>query len=128
MSAGCVMVVEDDFDIREVVRDLLDAEGYEVLVAGNGREALDLLEHGGQPCVILLDLMMPVMNGWQFLEALRGRPTLAQVPVVVVTASPSAVAGADATIRKPFDLDDLVTTVGRYCEGTHPWAPPPAHA
>lgn len=125
MSVCSIMVVEDDFDIREVVADLLTAEGYEVIIAANGREALDYLESRAPPCVILLDLMMPVMNGWQFLEMLRKDCRLSQVPVVVVTASPSSVSGANALIRKPFDLDDLVRTVSRFCSCPRPPAPAP---
>ncbi|HEY3448782.1 MAG TPA: response regulator [Myxococcales bacterium] len=117
MTGGSVMVVEDDGDIREVVGGLLDAAGFRVLSARNGREALEHLDRGPKPCVILLDLVMPEMNGWQFLEALRRRQGFEKVPVVVVTTYPSIVEGANALLQKPFDFENLVATVSRFCNG-----------
>ncbi len=117
MAGDCVMVVEDDGDIREVVGSLLGTEGFDVLSAKNGREALERLGQEPKPCVILLDLVMPEMNGWQFLEALRHRQGFEQVPVVVVTTYPSVVEGANALIQKPFDFENLLATVSRFCRG-----------
>ncbi|MGC4117411.1 MAG: response regulator [Myxococcales bacterium] len=116
-AGGSVMVVEDDGDIRDVVGGLLDTEGFQVLSAKNGREALERLERGDRPSVILLDLVMPEMNGWQFLEALRHRQEFEQIPVVVVTTYPSIVEGANALLQKPFDFENLVATVTRFCRG-----------
>jgi CheY-like chemotaxis protein len=113
--AGPVLIVDDEFDIREAVRDVLASEGYEVLTAVNGREALDLLDHPPRPCVVLLDLMMPVMNGWQVIEALRSRSDLSDLPIVLVTASDSRPKDVAGLIRKPFDLDRLLSTVERHC-------------
>ena len=84
-----IYVVEDDVDLRESIKELLEMEGFSVLTAGNGREGLNLIERDGEPCLILLDMMMPVMNGWEFLEALQRdrRTPLAQTQVAVVTAA-----------------------------------------
>src|ERR1044071_1184503 len=76
-----ILVVEDDSAIREVLTDVLESEGYQVLNAANGREAIQLLRSSTLPCLILLDLMMPVMNGWQFRDEQRQDPLLAPVPV-----------------------------------------------
>ena len=80
-----VLLVEDDRDIREAVASLLEAEGYTVLTAAHGKEALAILERG-QPCVVLLDLMMPVMSGWDFMDVVRKNKRLEDIPVVVVSA------------------------------------------
>jgi CheY-like chemotaxis protein len=117
-----VMVVDDDSDIREALRDVLQDEGYHVLDFPNGREALLHLkaQQASAPGVILLDLMMPVMNGWQFRAAQLDDPSLAPIPVVVISADGSLIQKADALkaaarLRKPIELDDLLDTVGQYC-------------
>src|SRR5687768_5509935 len=80
-----VVVVEDDEEIRDSMRDALEIEGYAVSTYSNGKEALDGLRKLGIPCLILLDLMMPVMNGWEFLQAMKAE-RFAEVPVYVVSA------------------------------------------
>ncbi|MFL5262818.1 MAG: response regulator [Anaeromyxobacteraceae bacterium] len=115
---GEVLVVEDDFAIRETLRELLEDEGYEVSWASNGREALELLAHRA-PRVILLDLMMPVMDGWEFRVAQQRDPALARIPVVVISADHGldqkvAALAVDGWLAKPFELDALLTTVRRY--------------
>jgi CheY-like chemotaxis protein len=117
-TKGEVMVVEDDFAIRETLRELIEDEGYRVLWASNGREALALLEHRS-PRLILLDLMMPVMDGREFRLAQRSDPALARIPVVVISADHALeqkVAGlaVDGWLAKPFELDALLTTLQRY--------------
>jgi CheY-like chemotaxis protein len=112
------MVVEDDFAIRETLRELLEDEGYRVLWASNGQEALALLEHRS-PRLILLDLMMPVMDGREFRLAQRSDPALARIPVVVISADHALeqkVAGlaVDGWLAKPFELDALLATLQRY--------------
>ncbi len=106
---GTVLVVDDDFDIRECISELLAAEGFDVHSASNGREGLDLLETA-HPGVVVLDLMMPVVNGWEFLEEQKRRPDVARVPVVVVTASDSTPDVA-CILRKPIDIDELFEAV-----------------
>jgi CheY-like chemotaxis protein len=111
-----VLIVEDDDMLRESVRDLLRDHGFETAEAIHGRAALDYLQTNPPPCVVLLDLMMPVMNGWDFMAAvLRGQPS--PIPPIVVTSAMAdhAPSGAAAVLRKPFDLDELVEIVRRHC-------------
>jgi|GEM_PF-1357578 len=117
-AANRVLVVEDEPAIRAAVSDLLTDEGYSVRLAANGREALTVLLEWS-PDLILLDLIMPIMDGWAFQAAQQRLPeNLKQVPVVVMSGTPDLVASPRtprpaATIRKPFDIDDVVTTVAR---------------
>jgi CheY-like chemotaxis protein len=113
-----VLVVDDDQDLLDVTQFVLEGEGYGVATARNGEEALVLLRAGPPPALVLLDLMMPVMNGWEFLEARARDPALQAIPVLVLTASePEQVPGAVGILRKPFDLDDLIGAVDRYARG-----------
>jgi CheY-like chemotaxis protein len=115
-----VLLVEDDACAREAVRVLLEREGLDVAVAADGREALRLLRENGPPHLVLLDLSMPDMDGWTFMEALTRHPTWLGVPVVVLTGAPGVSAadvrafGADDLLRKPVDPDELIATVSRY--------------
>ena len=107
--AGTVMIIDDDVSIREAIGALLEDEGYKVLCAENGQRALDLLRDIPPPDLVLLDLMMPVMNGWEFLGAIEGDRFLSRVPVVVVSAvANEPPAGANRCIRKPIDLPALL--------------------
>jgi CheY-like chemotaxis protein len=115
---GSVMVVEDDFAIRETLRELLEEEGYRVTQAANGAEALARLRTG-TPKLILLDLMMPVMDGWEFRSAIQDDPRLAKIPVIVISAdhgleSKVARMQVQGYLTKPFELDQLLQTVERY--------------
>lgn len=115
---GAVLVVDDDAAVREALSDVLIEEGYRVLCAADGREALDLIESGEAPCLVLLDLTMPRLNGWEVLEQLAADPVLAAIPVVVLTgasASQLAALSAPAVLRKPVDFDALLHTVETYC-------------
>ena len=117
MSPSGVLVVDDDPDIRDSLREVLEDEGYEVACVGNGREALDHLKTANpRPCVILLDLMMPVMDGWQFRKQQLDQPNLAPIPVVLLTGSNNAQQhardlNAVGCVQKPFDFDQLLCTV-----------------
>jgi CheY-like chemotaxis protein len=116
-----VLVVDDEADIRLVLRELLGDEGYAVVEATYGREALAYLQAAHPaPCLILLDLMMPVMSGWEFLRARQGNPLVAAIPVVLLSAyralAVTAVAlGAQEVLAKLIDMDRLVATVQQYC-------------
>jgi CheY-like chemotaxis protein len=112
--AGCILVVDDERDIRDAIAELLQDEGYEVEAAGDGAEAL-AKARDCHPLVVLLDLMMPGMNGWEFRDRQRGDPQLAEIPVIVVSAL-GKVPGVDAAgyLQKPFNLDDLLTAVRRH--------------
>ncbi len=85
MATASLMLVEDNRDIRRALRDLFTLEGFDVHEAGNGREALDRLDAGADPSMIVLDLMMPLMDGWEFLRHMQDRPERA-TPVVVLTS------------------------------------------
>ena len=110
-----VLVVDDDFDIRSVVCELLTDEGYQVKTAVNGREALATLSTW-QPDVILLDLMMPIMDGWTFLTNQQSSRQLRQIPVIVMSASHSLSRGDDQltvadVVAKPFEIGTVLTKV-----------------
>ena len=115
-----ILVVEDNDDVREMMAVTLELEGHRVRTAVNGRDALEQLRVGEKPCVILLDLMMPVMNGWEFRRALEHDPSLADVPVVVISAATGEIVKntrADAFIPKPIDMDRLLDVVCEFCDG-----------
>jgi CheY-like chemotaxis protein len=114
-----ILVVEDNDDVREMMAVTLELEGHEVSTAVNGRDALNKLRAGERPCVILLDLMMPVMNGWEFRRAIETDPILKKVPVVIVsaTAELARTTVADAYLPKPLDIDELLDVVGGFCGG-----------
>jgi CheY-like chemotaxis protein len=116
-SKQIVLIVEDDDSIRETLRIVLETHGYSVSTAANGKEGIDLLLKTPLPCLILLDLMMPVMDGWSFVEALEQETALAAIPVVVVTAFSEAKRSIKAKeiIKKPVDIDLLLSVVKRYC-------------
>ncbi len=109
-----MLVVDDERDIREAVSEVLKEEGYEVLDANDGAEALRQLR-AHHPAVVLLDLMMPGMNGWEFCAARKSEPDLSTIPVIVISAL-GRVSGIDAQafLQKPFELEALVSAVRRY--------------
>jgi DNA-binding response OmpR family regulator len=111
-----VLVVDDERDIREAVAEVLKAEGYEVIDARDGAEAL-LQLRAHHPAVVLLDLMMPGMNGWEFCAARKREPDLDRIPIIVISAL-GKVSGIDAAafLQKPFELDTLVSTVRHYAD------------
>jgi two-component system, OmpR family, response regulator CpxR len=106
-----VLVVDDDDSIREVLAEVLRDEGYEVACAANGEQALREMRHHGRPDLMLLDLMMPVMSGWELLEVLQASSELSRIPVVIVSAMSAP--GVCEHLAKPIDLDRLLATVGR---------------
>jgi CheY-like chemotaxis protein len=115
-----ILVVEDDEATRDALTLVLQASGYQVTTAANGQEALDALREPSPPCLILLDLMMPVMDGWQFRALQRQDPALAVIPVVLVSADgntpqKAASLGAAGFIQKPVDVHALLDTVQRHC-------------
>jgi CheY-like chemotaxis protein len=118
-SKGTIFVVDDDDDTRSCVTTVLEGEGYLVVAARNGKAALELLTQSESPDLVLLDLMMPVMNGWDALDEMAKVPRLADLPVVVFTAAGDPVARATAlgrpVLRKPIDLDLLLEMVNKYC-------------
>jgi len=112
-----VLVVDDDADTRETLRDFLEDEGYTVLVAANGNDALQCIEQT-RPDVMLLDLMMPMTSGNSVYEQLQKRPGLASIPILAVTAEPSRAPLGMPALEKPIKLDRLLALVELCCEGT----------
>jgi CheY-like chemotaxis protein len=113
---GSILIVEDDEDIRAAMAELLESEGFEVAVASNGQEGLEVLSQIRAPCLVLLDLMMPVMNGEDFLRHVRKDPAMDGVPVIIVTASGrTPLPGTQGILKKPFEISDLFTTVAAHC-------------
>jgi CheY-like chemotaxis protein len=117
-----VMVVDDDDDLRDTIIDVLQMAGYSVSGQRDGVEALEALRTGARPDLVLLDLMMPRMTGWELYEAMSAMPTLADLPVLIMTAMRSAdgprpPAGLE-TIQKPFALQALLERIERRLEGT----------
>jgi CheY-like chemotaxis protein len=113
-----VLVVEDNDDVREMMSLALRLAGIRVMGASNGREALHLLRQQPLPCVIILDLMMPVMNGWQLRAALAEDARLAGIPVIVVSAMPDDLRQRPGVIEylpKPVDIDRLLNAIYEHC-------------
>ncbi len=117
-SPGCVLVVEDDHDVRVAVRNALEDEGYRVLSVTDGRRALELLDRAGvePPDLILLDLMLPVMDGWELAARLQSTPHLSGIPIAVMSAFDRIPpAGVVEYLRKPVKPEALLELVARYC-------------
>lgn len=111
-----LLVVDDDADIRNVLTEILEVMGYEVTAAVDGQEAVALLEYGLEPRAIVLDMMMPRMDGWTFLARIKADPRFEALPVVVASAATEdRPAAADAWLRKPFDVVDLAREIARLC-------------
>jgi CheY-like chemotaxis protein len=112
-----ILLVEDDEAIREAVSECLTSEGYRVDTAPHGAAALEQLARGERPSAIVLDLVMPVMNGAEVVARVRANPALASVPILLMTAAIASTAASlptvDATLVKPFDLDQLLGSVAR---------------
>lgn len=111
MSPKTVLVVDDEPDIRESLRDALEDEGYDVVTAANGREALTVLPGLRRPLAMILDIIMPVMSGVELYSLLQADPELATIPVVVSTSDPSRAPAGVLLMRKPIDLDRLLAVI-----------------
>jgi CheY-like chemotaxis protein len=113
-----VLLIEDDRSIQKMLSTYLEIEGYQVYVASNGEEGMRLLESTPErPCVVLLDMLMPKVNGWEFLEFQRGHASFASIPVVVVSAFPEIAQSVkpDVFVPKPIQTDALMDAIERYC-------------
>lgn len=113
-----ILIVDDDLAIREMLEMLLEGEGYEVVLASNGAEALETIRQH-RPALVLLDLMMPVMDGWQFLENLKNKPEYQDLPVVLLSANRELTRTArnynvKAYLSKPFEMNQLLSCVEHY--------------
>ena len=117
-----IIVIEDDVDLRETMKELLEMEGFSVLAAENGEEGMKLIERNGKPCLILLDLMMPVMNGWEFLEAMQRdqQAILTQTQVALVTAAAEMTDLQQqygcSLLKKPVNVENLFALAHAACD------------
>jgi len=123
MKTSRILIVEDDESIRELYRDVLEGEGYEVETCANGLEALLSLKGQEEPCLILLDMMMPIMNGREFmLEFEKREHTVIPVPVYLVSATAGRAEGQKmgcrGYLKKPFSVEALLTIVRSHCDLT----------
>lgn len=117
-----LLVVDDDPGFGDSLRDLLAEEGYQVCCANDGLEALELLRELPRPCLILMDLLMPRMDGWEFLARLRAEPRWSTVPVVALSAFPNMPhpLGAQRFLEKPVQLEALLSLIEEHCgHGAH---------
>ena len=115
-----ILIVEDDVEIREAMSELLESRGYAVSVARHGAEALEQLRAGSRPCIILLDLMMPVMDGWTFCQETERDPAFAAIPILIVSAVTrldprTAHVRSVAQLSKPLNFDDLLAALALHC-------------
>ena len=117
-SREYILVVEDDKDLRESLCEALELEGYAAVSAENGQAALRHLATGPQPCMILLDLMMPVMDGWTFRQELLKNAACAEIPVIVMTAATpgrAAAVASQAVLYKPLHMGRVIDVVQEHC-------------
>ena len=111
-----VLLVEDELDIREMLTEALETSGYEVVAATDGQDAIDRLHSIEHVCLVLLDLEMPRMNGWDFYARLREQPSYAMTPVIVHSSNARDVpAGVTRVIRKPMPFDRLLSVAKEFC-------------
>jgi len=114
-SKRCVLVVDDDADIRETLREAVEMVGCTALLAKDGQDALQVLgQH--RPCLIILDLIMPVMTGEELLAAMRLQPELAQLPVIVSTSAPKRAPAGVPVLPKPIDLRAFWAWIRQNCD------------
>lgn len=112
-----VLLVDDDEDFCDSIRDLLLRRGYAVATARDGQQALDTISANRVPCVVLLDLVMPGMDGWRFLSVVKANPQMSSIPIVIASAHSAthAPTGVEGVLQKPFALSELFSFVERYC-------------
>jgi CheY-like chemotaxis protein len=109
-----VLIVEDEVTTRDALIELLGKEGREIVAVGNGQEAMERLANSPRPRLILLDLMMPRMDGWEFLRRQSADPLIANIPTIVLSGS-SRPAGTMHQLTKPVDVERLRALVDQYC-------------
>jgi CheY-like chemotaxis protein len=110
-----VLIVDDEQDIRDSIAEFLQDEGYAVVTAANGQDALERLADDELPCVVILDLMMPVLDGNAMYERMQRDPRLAKLPVIVSTSDPSRAPAGVLIMKKPINLNRLLSTVRQHC-------------
>jgi DNA-binding response OmpR family regulator len=111
-----VLIVEDEKELREMMREALELNGYAVVAAVEGRAALEAMDRIDHICLVLLDLLMPGMNGWDFFKEIRSRSKYAAVPIIVHSSAPGgAPQGATRVLAKPVELERLLAVVREFC-------------
>jgi two-component system chemotaxis response regulator CheY len=111
-----VLIVDDDADALDALSDVLEAEGFETICAEDGQKAWELIHQTPKPSLVVLDLLMPKMDGWTFRMHQRRDPRLADIPVVVVSSQKVVDDGLEAVFTKPLDLPNFLKTVKRVAE------------
>lgn len=110
-----ILIVDDEADIRESLQEFFEDEGFPVATAANGEEGLARLRGGPLPCVIILDLLMPVLDGNEMYEQMQADPALASVPVIISTSDPRRAPSGVPTMKKPVSLMRLLGSVSQHC-------------
>jgi CheY-like chemotaxis protein len=115
-ASAVVLLIDDEEAIRQTLSLALEFEGCQVFTASDGREGIEMLQRIPRPDLILLDLMMPVLDGWGFMEELQKKPEYSDIPVAIITAfsDRGGIKGTVAAIQKPVELDDLFELTRRY--------------
>lgn len=111
---GAVLIVDDDELIRDTLRELVEMTGCTALLASNGRDALKVMA-SRRPCLVILDLLMPVMTGSELIEEMRKEPALSGIPVVVSTSAPHRAPAGVPVVKKPVDIDVIVDWMRKTC-------------
>lgn len=111
-----LLIVDDEVDLRESLQEYFEDRGYRVRTAANGQEAMEAMAQGELPCVVILDLIMPIMNGREVYDRMQQDARLAGVPVIVSTSDPSRAPAGVPTLRKPIDLRRLLAVVQHHCQ------------
>lgn len=111
-----ILIVEDDHSIRETLKDLLESEGFSVVTAENGLEGVERIKQYPHTCLVLLDMMMPIMDGREFLDVIQADPEVSHIPVLVVSATVTSETsrGAQGVIKKPIELDFLLKMINEH--------------
>lgn len=118
MTGKYLLIIEDNKDIQNVLKTALEIEGYLIFTANNGKEGLEQLSKMPIPCMVLLDLMMPIMNGWEFADEISRDIIYSSIPIVVVSAFNDKNFNTEKNnyIQKPIDLDALLKTISKHCK------------
>jgi CheY-like chemotaxis protein len=117
-TSRSVLILEDDRDVAQTLKDVIEEQGYRAVCVGNGREALAFLEEE-QACFMLIDVFMPIMNGVEFLKVVKSNPRLAKIPRVIMTAANDRMIGVKedvSVLYKPVDFDGLKRLLQKYCD------------
>ena len=115
-----ILIAEDDVELRDIVAGILESSGYDVVAADDGAQALAYLQSAPQPpAAVLLDLMMPVTNGWDCVDMLKSDDRLSWIPIVIMSESDEVPIGTDLFLKKPFRVDELLATIDHFARPRH---------